>query len=80
MLPHFTKENVSWEGHWSGAIAGLICAFIFLNYGPQRPEPIEDEEDELEEDTINDQPGASSIDDADSHPTPPSLGDEHSPR
>ena len=45
---HFVKANVSWEGHLSGAIAGVICAFLFLNYGPQKPEPIEDEEEESE--------------------------------
>ena len=45
MFPHFVKANVSWEGHLSGAIAGVICAFLCLNYGPPKPEPIEHEEE-----------------------------------
>ena len=44
------KENISWEGHLSGAISGFSCACIFRRYGPQRPaEPFEDEENEEDE-------------------------------
>ena len=44
------EENISWEGHLSGAFSGFLCAFIFKKYGPQRPEdPFEIEEDEEEE-------------------------------
>ena len=52
MFPQFAKATTSWEGHLSGAIAGTICAIDFMRYGPQRPEPFEDEEenDETEED------------------------------
>ena len=42
------KENISWEGHLSGAISGLACAIIFRNYGPQKPEEEEEEEEEEE--------------------------------
>ena len=34
LLP--TNENVSWEGHLSGLIAGLIIAFFFKNLGPKK--------------------------------------------
>lgn len=46
MFPYFVKETTSWEGHLSGAITGTFCAFIFVNYGPQRPDPFAYEEDE----------------------------------
>ena len=52
MFPHFTKSNVSWEGHLSGAIVGTICALIYLKHGPQKPEIIEDEEEETEIDYL----------------------------
>ena len=34
LLP--THENVSWEGHLSGLIAGIIIAFFFKNLGPKK--------------------------------------------
>ena len=34
LLP--THENVSWEGHLSGLIAGLIIAFFFKDLGPKK--------------------------------------------
>ena len=46
MFPQFAKASTSWEGHLSGAIAGTLCAIGFMNYGPQRPNPFEDENDE----------------------------------
>ena len=49
MFPFFAKETTSWEGHLSGAIAGTICALAFMGYGPQRPNPFADEEEEKEE-------------------------------
>lgn len=52
MFPHFTKSNVSWEGHLSGAIAGTFCAFVYLKYGPQKPEIIDDDEEDDVEDSI----------------------------
>ena len=38
--------TISWEGHLSGAISGLIIAIIFRKQGPQRPAKIWYEEDE----------------------------------
>ena len=49
MFPYFTPVSTSWEGHLSGAITGTLCAFAFMNYGPQKPEAFADEEDEEEE-------------------------------
>lgn len=48
MFPFFAKESTSWEGHLSGAITGFLCAFIFREYGPQRPVAFIDEEEEEE--------------------------------
>ena len=47
------EENVSWEGHLSGFLVGLVFAWIFRNEGPQKskfewedqPEIIDEEED-----------------------------------
>ncbi len=56
MLPvsQLVYDNMSWEGHLSGAIMGLLCAVIFRKHGPQKPEsPFENEEEEENMD-IND--------------------------
>lgn len=57
MLPFFAKETTSWEGHLSGAITGILCAFIFQKYGPQKPVVFanEEEEEESEETEHTDQ-------------------------
>lgn len=42
--------SISWEGHLSGAISGLIFALIFRKQGPQKPEEVwveEEEDDDL---------------------------------
>ena len=46
MLPYFTPSGISWEGHLSGAIIGTICAFSFMGYGPQKPDPFANEQEE----------------------------------
>ena len=51
MFPYFSPANMSWEGHLSGGIMGTLCAFGFLNHGPQRPEPFADETDDDEEES-----------------------------
>jgi len=48
MFPYFSPTNMSWEGHLSGGIMGTLCAFVFVNHGPQRPEPFADEMEEEE--------------------------------
>lgn len=50
MLPYFAKATTSWEGHLSGAFAGTICAVIYMNFGPQKPEVFSEEEGEESED------------------------------
>ncbi len=52
MFPQFTPAGVSWEGHLSGAVAGTLCAFAFMGYGPQRPEPFANEEEETDEESV----------------------------
>lgn len=61
MFPCFANEGTSWEGHLSGAIAGVIAAVIFRKHGPQKPEYPDDDEEEfypegsenMEDKTIN---------------------------
>lgn len=55
MFPQFAKATTSWEGHLGGAIAGTLCAVAFMRYGPQRPEPFADEEDEEEKYNYNEE-------------------------
>ncbi len=45
MFPQTTPANISWEGHVSGAIAGLITALLFCE-GKHDPEPEEEDEKE----------------------------------
>lgn len=57
MLPvsELVDYNISWEGHLSGGITGLLAAVIFRNKGPQKPESSFDNEtgDEEEDETGN---------------------------
>lgn len=46
--------SISWEGHLSGAISGLLLAIIFRKQGPQKPPIVWDEEDEEEGEVEND--------------------------
>lgn len=54
----FPEKNISWEGHLSGMIAGVVLAVFYRNEGPQRKKysweleeqlPIAIEEEETEE-------------------------------
>lgn len=49
MLPFFASERTSWEGHLSGAAAGVICAYLFRRFGPQKPQHSDEEDDEEDE-------------------------------
>lgn len=49
MFPQFAKATTSWEGHLAGAITGTLCAVLFKNYGPQKPNSFADEDQETEE-------------------------------
>jgi hypothetical protein len=32
-----TEQHISWEGHFSGMLVGIILAFYYRKQGPQRP-------------------------------------------
>lgn len=52
MIPTFAKlQNISWEGHLSGAIVGIALALLLRKKGPQREvHHWEDEDDEGDSD------------------------------
>ena len=52
LFPGFL-QNISWESHMLGAVAGLILALWYRREGPQRPVPFYEQE-EAEE---NEEPG-----------------------
>lgn len=45
----FPEENISWESHLMGIIAGIVLAWFFRKDGPQRDQYQWEEEDEEEE-------------------------------
>lgn len=45
----FPKEKISWEGHLTGAISGIVMAIFFRHRGPQRTRYSWELEDEDEE-------------------------------
>lgn len=48
------EQQVSWEGHLSGALVGFLLAFFFRNQGPQPPIILsDDDEDTLPEEIWN---------------------------
>ena len=51
MIPAFAKlQNISWEGHLSGAIVGVLLAFILRKKGPQKEVHHWDDEDDSDND------------------------------
>lgn len=46
----YLDSSVSWEGHLSGAISGLVVALIYKNYGPQKPVKVWLDDDFYKED------------------------------
>jgi membrane associated rhomboid family serine protease len=44
LFPFKDHPEVSWEGHLSGAAAGIFFSIIFRKYGPQKPVKIWEEE------------------------------------
>lgn len=53
-IAEMVDASISWEGHLSGAISGLILAFIFHRHGPQKPATLWDEEERMEEENEKD--------------------------
>lgn len=51
MLPvtEFIDVSISWEAHLSGAVAGLIVAFLYKDQGPQKPVVVWDDDEEEKE-------------------------------
>lgn len=45
IVPWQVHDPISWEGHLSGAIVGIILAYWFRKEGPQKPIKIWDDED-----------------------------------
>ena len=55
MVPSLAKlQNISWEGHLSGALVGILLAFAFRKEGPQKEVYHWEEDDKDEEDDDND--------------------------
>lgn len=52
LYPKYAIENnISWEGHLSGFVMGIVLAFFYKNEGPQREDYIwEDDDDEIDDD------------------------------
>jgi membrane associated rhomboid family serine protease len=49
IFPWELHDPISWEGHLSGGVVGLILSVVYRNEGPQKPVVDWDEEDEEEE-------------------------------
>ena len=53
IFPETVKPGVSWEGHLSGSIIGLIFSILLKNIGPQKKKYEWDYEDEDEDEGEN---------------------------
>lgn len=51
MIPALAKpQNISWEGHLSGALTGTLLALVFKKEGPQKENPHWDDDDNDDDD------------------------------
>lgn len=51
LYPKYAIENnISWEGHLSGFVMGIVLAFFYKNEGPQREDYIWEDDDETDDD------------------------------
>lgn len=60
MIPSLARpQNISWEGHLSGAIIGVVLAFLLRKEGPQKEvhhwEEDDDSDDSETDDPVNDE-------------------------
>ena len=53
-LTEIIDPKISWEGHLSGALSGIILAILYKNKGPENDKIVLDDTDEIDEDDIND--------------------------
>lgn len=59
IFPIEYEKSISWEGHLSGLIVGVLLAVIYRKKGPQKPEKVwDDEEDDDEENEFSPQEDA----------------------
>lgn len=52
----FPEKNISWEGHLSGMLAGIVLAFFFRKEGPQRRKYSWELEPEAEVEPMDEKP------------------------
>ena len=50
IFPWQTNDPISWEGHLAGGFTGLILSVIYRRSGPQKPEIVWDNEEEIDTD------------------------------
>ncbi|NDP20591.1 MAG: rhomboid family intramembrane serine protease [Paludibacter sp.] len=55
IFPWQTHDPISWEGHLSGGIVGLLLSIWYKNSGPQKPIVIWDEEEEIDINSYNEE-------------------------
>lgn len=55
IFPWEVHDPISWEGHLSGGVVGLILSVVYRNEGPQKPVVVWEEEDEEESEEDNEQ-------------------------
>lgn len=49
IFPWQINDPISWEGHLSGAVTGILLAIIYRKQGPQKPVKVWEEEEDDEE-------------------------------
>ena len=61
LFPWQVNDPVSWEGHLSGGITGLVLSIIYRKFGPQKPE-LEDDAEDCDIDYMNTENQESELD------------------